>query len=693
MATSVSFNGTTYSVPASGERNWSSLSSYLIAIASGALSKAGGSFTLTSADVDFGATYGLKAAKFASRSTPSTTGIFRLGNAEYVAWRNAANSADLGLRVNSSNVLEFNGNPLLTLALGSGDTTLIMNSGGTAYSWAKITNALVDAGAGIVYSKLNLGASVVNADIGASAAIAYSKLNLSGSLVNADVHASAGIVYTKLNLSGSLVNADVHASAAIAYSKLNLSTSIVNADISGSAAIAYSKLNLATSIVNGDINASAGIVYTKLNLSGSLVNADVHASAAIAYSKLNLAASIATADLASGLLVPLTKGGTGQTTANAALNALLPSQGGNSGKVLGTNATDASWVSVATTVTTTRGDLIRRGAAIDERVALGTKGFKVTSDGTDAVWGQGGQATSNRITAGYTVLDADGYRNIIVTTAPATLVFSSRSSDTITFSASHGMVTGTPIYFSGSGTPPTGLTLNLVNYAIVTGATTAKFATTIANAIAGTAITLSGDGASQRQWECGVGVVLPTAADNADRTIVIKKAFATSAQMVAVIPEAAGETIDGEVGVTLCCNGDGVSVVASGGFWYHADNYFQSYMTRSFVEGDVDSTGFVKVVRNGGMVVVDASLTMDGTIGTSGTQAQTAIVPAFARPSGTIGNIFAFSTSTGLLTRILVANTGTVSVLQVDIDTNGDLANANATAAQAFRGTICYTVL
>lgn len=42
---------------------------------------------------------------------------------------------------------------------------------------------------------------------------------------------------------------------------------------------------------------------------------------------------------------------------------------------------------VATTVTTTRGDLIRRGASADERVALGTSGQALTSDGTDAVWG------------------------------------------------------------------------------------------------------------------------------------------------------------------------------------------------------------------------------------------------------------------------------------------------------------------
>lgn len=41
--------------------------------------------------------------------------------------------------------------------------------------------------------------------------------------------------------------------------------------------------------------------------------------------------------------VPIAKGGTGQTTANAAINALLPSQISNTGKYLTSNGTDSSW--------------------------------------------------------------------------------------------------------------------------------------------------------------------------------------------------------------------------------------------------------------------------------------------------------------------------------------------------------------
>lgn len=46
--------------------------------------------------------------------------------------------------------------------------------------------------------------------------------------------------------------------------------------------------------------------------------------------------------------LPIANGGTGQTTANAAFNALVPSQTGNSGKVLTTNGSSTSWTTSLT---------------------------------------------------------------------------------------------------------------------------------------------------------------------------------------------------------------------------------------------------------------------------------------------------------------------------------------------------------
>ena len=110
MSTNVTLNGVGYVIPQKGDSDWaeaSGVDDYLVALATGVLTKAGGAFTLT-ADVDFGGTYGLKSLYYKSRGTNvSTTGILRLANTEGVNWRNAANSADLSVAVSAANRLQF----------------------------------------------------------------------------------------------------------------------------------------------------------------------------------------------------------------------------------------------------------------------------------------------------------------------------------------------------------------------------------------------------------------------------------------------------------------------------------------------------------------------------------------------------------------------------------------------------------
>lgn len=164
MSSTITFNGVSYSVPATGDENWSdSLTLYLIAIASGALQKTGGTFTLT-AETDFGATYGIKSAYVKSRGTnPSATGILRLANAEAVSWRNAANNADLALKGNASDLLEYNGVVIPTISSTSTLTNKTLSGASNTFS-------------NIPYSALTLTTSIVNGDISDSAAIALSKL-------------------------------------------------------------------------------------------------------------------------------------------------------------------------------------------------------------------------------------------------------------------------------------------------------------------------------------------------------------------------------------------------------------------------------------------------------------------------------------------------------------------------------------
>lgn len=139
VSQTVVFNGANHTVYEEGDSNWGENTTlYLIAIASGCLQKTGGTFTLT-ADVDFGANYGLKSTYYKSRhANPASTGQVRLGNTESISWRNAANSANLSLLVNSSNLLEYNG-------------TVLGNSIATVTGTRAAPSAIV-AGTGVAFS-------------------------------------------------------------------------------------------------------------------------------------------------------------------------------------------------------------------------------------------------------------------------------------------------------------------------------------------------------------------------------------------------------------------------------------------------------------------------------------------------------------------------------------------------------------
>lgn len=113
MSIPLNINGTDYFYPETGDVAWGpDATDWAVAVTSGMLQKAGGLFQLLG-EVDFGTSYGLKSIYYKSRTVnPASQGALRLARTDGVYWRNQANDADLGLTVNSSNELLFDGNPV-----------------------------------------------------------------------------------------------------------------------------------------------------------------------------------------------------------------------------------------------------------------------------------------------------------------------------------------------------------------------------------------------------------------------------------------------------------------------------------------------------------------------------------------------------------------------------------------------------
>lgn len=204
MSQNQTWNGVSYPIPTQGNLNWAApLDRYLIALGTYALAPIGGNFTLT-ANVNFGASFGLLSAYFSTRaSNPATAGLLRLANTDLIEWRNFANASNNTLGVDSSDNLVYNGVPIPASLSTLNNGKIWIGSVSNLPVAQTLTGDVTVTNGGV--TAIGAG-TIVNSQINNSAAIAYSKLNLTGSIVNADIFSSAAIALTKLaSLNASIV--------------------------------------------------------------------------------------------------------------------------------------------------------------------------------------------------------------------------------------------------------------------------------------------------------------------------------------------------------------------------------------------------------------------------------------------------------------------------------------------------------
>jgi hypothetical protein len=155
---------------------------------------------------------------------------------------------------------------------------------------------------------------------------------------------------------------------------LNQNTTGTASNVTGTVALANGGSGQTTA--QAAMNAFAGAVTSGSYLRGNGTNVVMSTIQTADVPTLNQNTT-GTASNVTGT-VAVANGGTGQTTANAAFNALVPSQTSNSGKYLTTNGTNTSWA----TVSAGGGGTVTSVDVSGGTTGLTTSGGPVTSSGT-----------------------------------------------------------------------------------------------------------------------------------------------------------------------------------------------------------------------------------------------------------------------------------------------------------------------
>lgn len=278
-----------------------------------------------------------------------------------------------GAMVTDGSLVYVDGTPLLTRGALSGDVTASQGSNTVAVTKINGTS-LSGLATGILKNTTTTGVPSIavagdfptlNQNTTGTAA------SFTGSLAGDVTGTQAATVVGKINgvsmsglTTGILKNTTTTGVPSIAIAA---DFPTLNQNTTGSAAT----LTTPRAINGTSFDGSAAITVTAAagTLTGATLNSGVTASS------LTSVGTIATG-VWNGTAVPVTNGGTGSTSANAALNALLPTQGSSTGKYLQTDGTNTSWATAGGTGTVT---------TLSVTTANGVSGSVATATTTPAI--------------------------------------------------------------------------------------------------------------------------------------------------------------------------------------------------------------------------------------------------------------------------------------------------------------------
>lgn len=311
-----------------------------------------------------------------------------------------------------------------TTVADGGDAKITSNSGNiTLTTYSGNATEIIASGTGIDF---HVGGDGIKVDLNGDATGDMSYRNSSGFLARRAIGSTGNVLTVSGGLptwaTASVAVGGITGLGTGAATALGINVGSAGSFVTNGGALGTPSSGVATNLTGTASGLTAGTVTTNANLSGDV-------------------SSSGNTTTYSGT-VPINKGGSGQTTANTALNAFLPSQASANGKVLQSDGTNTSWQTPSAGFVnpmTSVGDIIQgstAGAAV--RLASVATGNALISGGVTTAnsWGK---ITSSHIDA----------------TVQSAITFGTGVQTALGVNVGSA---GAPVLFNGAGGTPSSLT-------------------------------------------------------------------------------------------------------------------------------------------------------------------------------------------------------------------------------------------